>query len=80
MLLHYYLDEKGNRVYTLKKYDPQGVLSLCLFVENTSNFSGQQTKSAHPAKFSPEDKHSKERMQIKKRFGLLPTQQPKPTY
>jgi len=34
------------------------------------------TKSAHPARFSPDDKFSKQRITIKQRFGLLPTQQP----
>lgn len=37
---------------------------------------GQATKSAHPARFSPDDKYSRQRVTLKKRFGLLPTQQP----
>lgn len=32
------------------------------------------------ARFSPEDKYSKERLTIKKRFNLLLTQKPEPTY
>jgi H/ACA ribonucleoprotein complex subunit 3 len=36
---------------------------------------GRPTLSAHPARFSPEDKYSRERITIKKRFGLLPIQQ-----
>lgn len=32
------------------------------------------------ARFSPDDKYSKQRVRIKKRFGLLPTQQPAPVY
>lgn len=36
---------------------------------------GTPTKSAHPARFSPDDKFSRERITCKKRFGLLPTQQ-----
>lgn len=36
------------------------------------------THSAHPARFSPDDKFSRERVECKKRFGLLPTQQPPP--
>ncbi|EEB15416.1 H/ACA ribonucleoprotein complex subunit, putative [Pediculus humanus corporis] len=60
MYLRYYLDEKGERVYTFSKVDP----------------NGRPTSSAHPAKFSPEDKYSKERILIKKRFGILPTQLP----
>lgn len=38
---------------------------------------GRPTLSAHPARFSPDDKFSKQRVVLKKRFGLLPTQQPK---
>ncbi|CAM4509777.1 hypothetical protein PO909_024970 [Leuciscus waleckii] len=62
MFLQFYLNEKGDRVYTLKKLDP----------------SGQPTSSAHPARFSPDDKFSRHRVTIKKRFGLLLTQQPRP--
>ncbi|CDW54674.1 Nop10p domain containing protein [Trichuris trichiura] len=58
MYLYYYVDEEGKRVYTLKKYDPSGKLTL----------------SAHPARFTPENQYSSERMTIKRRFGLLPTQ------
>ncbi|VDO42444.1 unnamed protein product [Haemonchus placei] len=36
--------------------------------------------SAHPARFSPEDKYSKYRVIIKRRFGILPTQQAKIVY
>ncbi|XP_019879433.1 H/ACA ribonucleoprotein complex subunit 3 [Aethina tumida] len=64
MYLMYYLDAAGNRVYTLKKTDP----------------SGKPTKSAHPARFSPEDKYSKERIIIKTRFNILKTQEPEPVY
>ena len=60
MYLMYYLNEKSERVYTLDKVDPEG----------------KPTLSAHPARFSPEDKYSRQRITIKKRFGLLPTQQP----
>lgn len=34
------------------------------------------TRSAHPAHFTPEDKYSKHRIEIKKRYNLLPTQLP----
>ncbi len=37
--------------------------------------SGNPTKSAHPARFSPDDKFSRERITLKKRFSILPTQQ-----
>eukprot|EP00063_Salmo_salar_P087888 XP_014062723.1 PREDICTED: H/ACA ribonucleoprotein complex subunit 3 isoform X1 [Salmo salar] len=39
---------------------------------------GQPTSSAHPARFSPDDKFSRHRVTLKKRFGLLLTQQPRP--
>ncbi|KAF8523195.1 nucleolar RNA-binding protein [Gautieria morchelliformis] len=60
MHLMYTLDEGGNRIYTLKK-----VLE-----------SGKVTKSAHPARFSPDDKFSRHRVTVKKRFGVLLTQTP----
>ncbi|XP_008473342.1 H/ACA ribonucleoprotein complex subunit 3 isoform X2 [Diaphorina citri] len=60
MYLMYYLGEDGKRVYTLKKVDP----------------AGNPTVSAHPARFSPDDKYSRERITILRRFGLLRTQQP----
>ncbi|KAL1974728.1 hypothetical protein VTN31DRAFT_4932 [Thermomyces dupontii] len=37
--------------------------------------NGQVTKSAHPARFSPDDKYSRHRITLKKRYGLLLTQQ-----
>ncbi|CAI8056015.1 H/ACA ribonucleoprotein complex subunit 3 [Geodia barretti] len=62
MHLMYYTDSEGKRVYTLKKIDP----------------SGKPTSSAHPARFSPDDKFSRQRVTLKRRFGLLPTQTPDP--
>ena len=59
MHLMYYLDSNGKRVYTMKKEDSLGV----------------PTASAHPARFSPDDKFSRERIICKTRFGILPTQQ-----
>ncbi|KAI6015644.1 Nop10p-domain-containing protein [Pisolithus marmoratus] len=47
-------------VYTLKKLTDKGSI----------------TKSAHPARFSPDDKYSRHRVTIKKRYGVLPTQLP----
>lgn len=35
---------------------------------------GKVTKSAHPARFSPDDKWSRHRITLKKRFGLLQTE------
>mgnify|MGYP002789599130 CR=1 len=60
MYLMYYLNDEGNRVYTLKKVSPAGVI----------------TKSAHPARFSPDDKFSRHRVTLKKRHGILLTQLP----
>jgi len=58
----YYLNETGDkRIYTLKKTDP----------------NGQPTISAHPARFSPEDQYSRERITMKKRFGLYLPDKPK---
>lgn len=59
-----YVNDAGDRVYTLQKLDP----------------SGKPTLSAHPARFSPDDKYSKQRVTIKKRFGQLLTQTPTPVY
>ncbi|KAG9296371.1 hypothetical protein G9A89_014963 [Geosiphon pyriformis] len=54
MHLMYYLDDNGTRIYTMKKLSP----------------TGEVTKSAHPARFSPDDKFSRHRVTLKKRFGL----------
>ncbi len=54
----YHTDAEGKRVYTLKKEDPQSAPTI----------------SAHPARFSPDDKFSRERIICKTRFNLLPTQ------
>lgn len=59
MHLMYTLGPDGKRVYTLQK----------------TTEDGEITKSAHPARFSPDDKYSRHRVTLKKRFGLLPTQQ-----
>ncbi|EGV63808.1 hypothetical protein CANTEDRAFT_121502 [Yamadazyma tenuis ATCC 10573] len=59
MHLMYTIGPDGKRLYTLKK--------------NTED--GEITKSAHPARFSPDDKYSRQRVTLKKRYGLLPTQQ-----
>lgn len=58
MHLMYTLGDDGKRIYTLKKISEDGEI----------------TKSAHPARFSPDDKYSRQRVTLKKRFGLLPTQ------
>ncbi|GFF89625.1 H/ACA ribonucleoprotein complex subunit 3 [Aspergillus udagawae] len=66
MHLMYVLDKDGKRVYTLKKV---------LFESQ----NGEVTKSAHPARFSPDDKYSRHRVTLKRRYGLLLTQQPEKT-
>ena len=58
MHLRYHTDESGKRVYTLKM----------------ENDDGHYTLNAHPARFSPDDKFSEERIKLKERFNLLPTQ------
>jgi len=52
MYLRYYLDENGKRVYTMKKEAPNGTATL----------------SAHPARFSPDDKFSRQRLILKKKI------------
>lgn len=56
MYLMYYINEEGKKVYTLEKVAENG---------------RESTVSAHPARFSPEDKYSRERILIKKRFGIF---------
>ncbi|KAG0236153.1 snoRNP complex protein [Actinomortierella wolfii] len=56
----YSLSPEGKRIYTLKKLTASGAV----------------TKSAHPARFSPDDKYSRHRVTLKKRFGILLTQLP----
>ncbi|KAK4336642.1 hypothetical protein RND71_044048 [Anisodus tanguticus] len=56
-----YYLENDKRIYTLSKTDPYG----------------NPTKSAHPARFSTQDQFSKQRILLKQRFGILPTQQNK---
>ncbi|XP_010725537.1 H/ACA ribonucleoprotein complex subunit 3, partial [Meleagris gallopavo] len=40
--------------------------------------AGLPTSSAHPARFSPDDRFSRHRLALKRRFGILPTQRPRP--
>jgi len=50
-------------------------LTLCCRLQKTAP-DGSPTQSAHPARFSPDDKFSRERVECKRRFKLLPTQGP----
>ncbi|KAJ9119826.1 snoRNP complex protein [Naganishia onofrii] len=72
MHLMYTLDPNGNRIYTLKLLT---VLNSFMRLQKSTK-DGKVTKSAHPARFSPDDKFSRHRVTIKKRFGILPTQLP----
>ncbi|KXN85766.1 H/ACA ribonucleoprotein complex subunit 3 [Leucoagaricus sp. SymC.cos] len=67
MHLMYTLDENGNRVYTLK------IICAHTILQKITD-DGKLTKSAHPARFSPDDKFSRHRVTIKKRYGVLLTQ------
>jgi H/ACA ribonucleoprotein complex subunit 3 len=58
MLLKYYVGADGKRIYTLTSHNPEGKV----------------TNTAHPAKFSPDDPYSEERIECKRRFNLLLTQ------
>ncbi|XP_018396785.1 PREDICTED: H/ACA ribonucleoprotein complex subunit 3-like [Cyphomyrmex costatus] len=53
--------------------------ALCADQRRKVDRNGNPTMSAHPARFSVEDKYSRERITIK-RCGLLLTQQPQPNY
>eukprot|EP00420_Gonyaulax_spinifera_P036902 CAMPEP_0197885110 /NCGR_PEP_ID=MMETSP1439-20131203/11328_1 /TAXON_ID=66791 /ORGANISM="Gonyaulax spinifera, Strain CCMP409" /LENGTH=96 /DNA_ID=CAMNT_0043504865 /DNA_START=77 /DNA_END=368 /DNA_ORIENTATION=+ len=64
MQLRYFLNENGKRVYTLEATTKEG----CEGDEEKPTFS------AHPARFSPDDKYSDQRIKCKKRFGVLKTQ------
>ncbi|KAL0390905.1 UNVERIFIED_CONTAM: H/ACA ribonucleoprotein complex subunit-like protein [Sesamum calycinum] len=52
MYLQFYINENGDKVYTTKKESPLGLA----------------TQSAHPARFSPDDKYQRQRVLLKKRF------------
>ncbi|KAL5105281.1 H/ACA ribonucleoprotein complex subunit 3 [Taenia crassiceps] len=80
MHLRFYLDAGGRRVYTMKVglfCRHPTVVSLAIdFVDP----DGKPTQSAHPARYSPDDKYSEQRVVLKSRFHILPTQQPPVTY
>jgi len=94
MHLMHYLDASGNRVYTLKVSDFCAliVFSPWPFSHNINHNTiilsrllqkqtpeGSVTESAHPARFSPDDKFSRHRVACKKRFGIyLPNTTMKP--
>lgn len=52
---------------------------IFLYLRQKSNPEDKVTESAHPARFSPDDKFSKHRVACKKRFGIyLPDSAAKP--
>jgi len=87
-LMYYIVD--GKRVYTLKKSAPCGTATVSAHPGKkltTSIFfsTPPPTPIAHSlvlleARFSPDDKFSRQRVTLKKRFGILPTQLPPRTY
>ena len=83
----FYVDEAGKRKYTLKvraffcstqagHTGSRCVASAVSLRAQKETPDGKPTVSAHPARFSPDDKFSKHRLICKRRFGLLPTQNP----
>ncbi|KAJ9520292.1 hypothetical protein QJQ45_030243 [Haematococcus lacustris] len=84
MYLMYYENANGERVYTMavssgvRGWKLSGYLRASIGSRWLQKVDpdGNPTKSAHPARFSPDDKFSRERITLKKRFNLLPTQQP----
>ncbi|KAG5587341.1 hypothetical protein H5410_047775 [Solanum commersonii] len=92
MYLQFYINENGNKVYTTKKRVAHSLIyktfvlkvamSLAITVGcvKKSHHWVWTTQSAHPARFSPDDKFSRQRVLLKKRFGLLPTQKPAQKY
>lgn len=57
-----------------------GLRSTCSHSLQKFSPDGAPTVSAHPARFSPDDKFSAQRVTLKRRFGILPTQQPQKEY
>jgi len=48
----------------------ESIPNLQIQIYQKENPSNKATESAHPARFSPDDKFSRQRVAIKKRFGL----------
>ncbi len=53
-----YYMKEGKRVYTMDMTCPEGGFTL----------------NAHPARFSPDDQFSAQRVALKRRFNLLPSE------
>ncbi|CAD6583638.1 MAG: snoRNP complex protein [Alectoria sarmentosa] len=77
MHLMYTLDADGKRLYTLNKvcaFFSYMKFAIAKILSLLQVQAGEVTKSAHPARFSPDDKYSRHRVTLKKRYGLLLTQ------
>ena len=77
MHLMVYINEKGERVYTLAvRVNPPAttVNGELTNMKQKKDPQGRPTESAHPARFSPDDQYSKYRVLIKRRYGILPPQ------
>ncbi|KAL6217560.1 hypothetical protein ACLB2K_010777 [Fragaria x ananassa] len=72
MYLQFYINENGDKVYTTKKESPLGLATQSA---HPGKISVSFHSTAFGARFSPDDKYSRQRYLLKKRFGLLPTQQ-----
>lgn len=59
-----------------------GKLLICLYCANAlrKTITKGLISNVFAARFSVEDKYSRERITMKRRFGLLLTQQPQPSY
>ena len=83
MYLMYYMSEEGSRVYTLAKTDPAGNPTFSAHPARwllSCQGQGTELNRFVHCRFSPEDKYSRQRITIKKRFNLLPTQGPAQQY
>ncbi|KAL6214522.1 hypothetical protein ACLB2K_013956 [Fragaria x ananassa] len=81
MYLQFYINENGDKVYTTKKESPLGLATqsahpgkISVSFHSTA-FGTDLSPISTAARFSPDDKYSRQRYLLKKRFGLLPTQQ-----
>lgn len=75
--------QENNRIYTLKKATATGGITKSAHPGENDELNCSNGTMLMPtsipittARFSPDDKFSRHRVTLKKRFGLLPTQQP----
>lgn len=59
MHLMFSLDANGKRIYTLKKVQAGKRRKTCQRCVEFNRDIGEVTRSAHPARFSPDDKYSR---------------------